>query len=120
MGGPILVAFGAQSPVGVRSSGLEIGTEPGAVVISPTNGQIDFAGELTGEGLLLIVRTAGGDHLVLSGLGTLAVDRGQEVAAGAKVGEMPAGPGARPRLYFELRRGLTPVDPAPFLVAPRR
>ncbi len=118
--GPVLIAFGAASAEGVRSRGLEIGADPGAKVTSPSAGVVDFAGDLEGAGEVVILKTADGDHLVLSGLGALVVARGQSLAAGAAIGQMPAAANVHPRLYFELRRGMVPVDPGPFISAPRR
>jgi septal ring factor EnvC (AmiA/AmiB activator) len=118
--GPVLIGFGAASAEGVRSRGLEIGADPGARVTSPAAAIVDFARDLEGAGEVVILKTADGDHLVLSGLGALVVTRGQSLAAGAPIGQMPAAANAHPRLYFEMRRGLTPVDPGPFIAPPRR
>ena len=118
--GPVLIAFGAASAEGVRSRGLEIGADPGAKVTSPAAGVVDFAGDLEGAGEVVILKTADGDHLVLSGLGALVVTRGQSLAAGAPIGQMPAAANARPGCTSNCGDGMVPVEPGPFISAPRR
>ncbi|MFZ5669439.1 MAG: murein hydrolase activator EnvC family protein [Pseudomonadota bacterium] len=113
--------FGAALPGGGRAEGLAFRTRPGAVVASPAQGVVEFAGPVTGWGVILIVRTGGAYHLVLAGLGEVSVAPGQTLAAGAPIGRMAAGGttgnggAGEPELYFELRRSGTPVDPSPWL-----
>jgi septal ring factor EnvC (AmiA/AmiB activator) len=104
----------------VRSGGLLFGAYHGAKLSSPAASMVFFAGDLGGAAEVVILKTADGDHLVLSGLGALVVARGQSLAAGAPIGQMPAAANAHPRLYFEMRHGPTPVDPGPFIAPPRR
>ncbi len=115
--GPILVSFGGVAADGQRSKGLEIAAAAGAPVLSPAAGVVDYAGNPAGDGEVVILRTASGDHLVVSGLGESTVTRGQALIGGAQIGDMPKGPAAHPRLYVERLRGreLRAVDPAPFI-----
>lgn len=120
-GASLMRGFGALSPGGGRSEGLAFRTKSGAPVLSPAQGVVEFAGPVTGWGVILILRTGGAYHLVLAGLGEVTVSPGQVVAAGAPVGAMgavgqPGGGGrSEPELYVELRRSGTPIDPAPWL-----
>jgi murein hydrolase activator len=73
----------------------------------------------------LILRLAGGYHLVLAGLDRTSVSVGQSVAAGEAVGFMPDGrqspnDGANGgktsrELYLEVRNQGVPVDPGHWL-----
>jgi len=67
-----------------------------------------------GWGVILILRLAGGYHLVLAGLDKTSVAVGQSVAAGPPVGWMPDGrqsEGRSTELYLEVREQGAPVDP---------
>lgn len=113
--------FGAALPNGGKAEGVSFRTSPGAAVASPAQGVVEFAGPVTGWGVILILRTSGPYHLVLAGLGEVRVAPGQTVATGAPLGRMASGGGTgngghgAPELYLELRRQGTPVDPGPWL-----
>ncbi|MDO9224173.1 MAG: peptidoglycan DD-metalloendopeptidase family protein [Caulobacter sp.] len=113
--------FGGPLPNGGRAEGVSFRTIPGAAVSSPAQGVVEFAGPVTGWGVILILRTSGPYHLVLAGLGEASVAPGQSVAAGAPLGRMAGGGGTgnggrgAQELYLELRRSGTPVDPGPWL-----
>jgi septal ring factor EnvC (AmiA/AmiB activator) len=115
--------FGGQLPGGGRAEGVWFRMQPGAAVASPAQGVVEFAGPVTGWGVILILRTTGAYHLVLAGLGEATAAPGQTVSAGAPIGRMARrggtgnGDQAEPELYLELRRSGTPVDPAPWLKA---
>jgi septal ring factor EnvC (AmiA/AmiB activator) len=114
--------FNDPWPGQARSEGWSWRPAPGALVFSPADGRIDYAGPLKGWGLVLILRVAGGYHLVLAGLETADGRIGSEVSAGEPIGHMAATSAvskdkavAAPELYLEVRRGDTPVDPAHWL-----
>lgn len=100
-----------------NSPGLWLRAQAGGEVVSPVQGRVEFAGPVTGWGVILIVRTPEGFHLVLAGLDQANVAAGAPVTAGQPVGRMAAGVGGAPELYLELRRDGTPVDPARWLSA---
>lgn len=109
-------------PGRARSLGWSWRLAAGSVVLSPADGQVDYAGPLKGWGLVLILRLSGGYHLVLAGLGATDARIGAAVTAGKPIGRMATATGGgedrdspAQELYLELRRGETPVDPAPWL-----
>lgn len=106
-------AFGAALPNGSRAEGVSFRARAGESVTSPAQGVVEFAGPVTGWGVILILRTSGPYHLVLAGLGEVTAAPGQTIPAGAPVGRMPRG--GEPELYLELRRSGAPVDPGPWL-----
>ena len=87
-------------------------------MISPAAAVVDYAGPLNGWGQVLILRGAGGCHMVLSGLGKVSVAIGQTLAAGQVIGAMATQSPAE--LYFEVRMEGRPVDPARLMVGPSR
>jgi len=109
--GRITHPFGAPTPGGGRSRGLTILTARGAPVQSPGGGRVVYAGAVKGWGVILILRMAGGYHLVLGGLDHTTVGVGQSVAVGAPVGFMPDERQSASELYFEVRQNGVPVNP---------
>ncbi|MFN3521093.1 MAG: murein hydrolase activator EnvC family protein [Phenylobacterium sp.] len=109
--GPVVQPFGAQAVGGGRTSGLTYQAPPGSAVRAPGPGQIQYVGPVKGWGVILILRMAGGYHLVLAGLDRSSAQVGQSVAAGATVGWMPDGRQSASELYFEVRQRGEPVDP---------
>jgi len=114
--------FGDPWPGQSRSEGWSWRTAPAALVFSPADGRVDYAGPLKGWGLVLILRVADGYHLVLAGLGQTSARIGAGVTAGEPIGHMAAAPAmgkdktpTPPELYLEVRKGDQPVDPARWL-----
>jgi septal ring factor EnvC (AmiA/AmiB activator) len=123
--GPILRRFGEALSSGGRANGITFAAAGGARVASPGPGYVQYVGPVKGWGVILILRLAGGYHLVLAGLDRASVSVGQSVAAGEAVGFMPdgrqspnSGQGSEkaPReLYLEVREQGAPVDPGRWL-----
>ncbi|MGH6987657.1 MAG: murein hydrolase activator EnvC family protein [Caulobacteraceae bacterium] len=113
----ILDHFGQQRADGSRASGLQVALAPGAQVSSPAPALVEYAGRLADVGDVVILKLDDADHVVVEGLGSLAVYPGQRIEAGALIGRM-----SRPasELYLELRRGGRPVDPSRLIAARRR
>lgn len=116
--GTIARRFGEAGEAGGRAQGVSIRTQKGAIVHAPAQGTVEFAGPVTGWGVILIVRTAGAYHLVLAGMDQVRANLGQSVAAGEPVGLMGKGGGSDPELYLEVRQAGAPADPMRWLAAP--
>jgi septal ring factor EnvC (AmiA/AmiB activator) len=116
--GPIARRFGAPDGGDKPSEGLGFSALPGAVVVAPFDGRIDYAGRFRDLGLILIIRHGGGYHSVLAGLDRSDAKPGDWVLAGEPVGAMPdlAAAASGTVLKFELRRDGNPVDPFPSLI----
>jgi septal ring factor EnvC (AmiA/AmiB activator) len=116
LAGTVLAGFGGVMPDGHRSQGLLIGGAAGAEVHAVAAGRVAYADWLKGYGLLLIVDHGNGLMSLYAYNDTLLKDTGAPVRAGEAVATVGTSGGqARPALYFELRRGGQPVDPAGFL-----
>ncbi len=117
--------FGEALASGGHSNGVTFAAAGGAKVASPGPGFVQYVGPVKGWGVILILRLAGGYHLVLAGLDKTSVSVGQSVAAGQAVGSMPdsrqsaderAGSQKATReLYLEVREQGAPVDPGRWL-----
>ena len=118
--GPVVRRFGEALSSGGRANGVTFAAAGGAQVASPGPAVVQYVGPVKGWGVILILRLAGGYHLVLAGLDRASVSVGQSVAAGQSVGSMPDGRQSGGRspsaeLYLEVREQGVPVDPGRWL-----
>jgi septal ring factor EnvC (AmiA/AmiB activator) len=114
----VLARFGQPRAGGpLKWQGMVIGANRGTQVRAPYYGRVVYADWLPGLGLLLVLDHGGG-YMSLYGNNEQLYRRvGDRVSPGdvlAAVGDA-AGVG-KPGLYFEIRRGRTPVDPATWLM----
>ena len=103
-------------------------TETSAIVTTPVEATVRFAGELPDQGRVVILEPRLGELLILAGVGETYVQRNQVLAPGDPVGLMGGKTGAeqqnlietevsggqrRPEtLYIELRQGRETVNPS--------
>jgi septal ring factor EnvC (AmiA/AmiB activator) len=125
--GQILKAYGANDGFGGTTRGVFVATRADAQVVTPTDGQVEFAGAFRSYGQLLILNTGGGYHVLLAGLGEITAEQGQFLQAGEPVGIMgkSAAPGTltgdqlqdgRPVLYIEFRKNGEAIDSSPWWI----
>lgn len=104
--------------------GETIETELGAVVISPADAFVAFAGPFRSYGQLIILNVGNGYHIILTGMSKINVKQGQFVLSGEPLGMMgmqfiansvalDIGKAA-PMLYIEFRKQGKPVNPTPW------
>ncbi len=104
--------------------GEMIETEAAAVVISPADALVAFAGPFRSYGQLIILNVGNGYHIVLIGMSRINVTQGQFVLAGEPLGTMGIQFIANsialdigkttPMLYIEFRKQGKPVNPTPW------
>ena len=115
--GKVLARFGQPRAGGsLRWQGMLIGTERGARVRAPFEGRVAYADWLPGMGLMIVLDHGGG-YLSLYGHNEEVFRKvGDPVAAGDVIGSVgDSGGHNQPALYFEVRRGRTPVNPENWL-----
>jgi murein hydrolase activator len=113
--GTIVKRFGEPLTGGGRSNGLSLAAARNGRVVSPAAGVVQYVGPVKGWGVILILRLAGGYHLVLAGLERTSVQAGQSVAESQPVGWTPEGRQSTSELYLEVREQGSPVDPMRWL-----
>ncbi|MBW8816425.1 MAG: peptidoglycan DD-metalloendopeptidase family protein [Caulobacterales bacterium] len=113
--GTIVHRFGDPLIGGGRSNGVSLATTRGARAVSPAAGLVQYVGPVKGWGVIVILRLAGGYHLVLAGLERTSVQVGQSVAESQPVGWAPDGRQSTSELYLEVREQGSPVDPMRWL-----
>jgi murein hydrolase activator len=113
--GQVTAKFGDNRASGVKWEGVVIATERDAPVKAVAAGRMVYADWLPGLGLLAIVDHGEGylslyghNDRLLKAVGE-PVEAGEPIAAAGDTGGR-----ASPELYFEIRRGGRPVDPAPW------
>jgi septal ring factor EnvC (AmiA/AmiB activator) len=117
--GSVIRRFGDPLAGGGRSNGMTLTAAKGARAVSPAAGLVQYVGPVKGWGVIVILRLAGGYHLVLAGLDRTSVQVGQSVTEGQPVGWANDGRQAASELYLEVREQGSPVDPARWLVKNR-
>jgi len=97
-------------------NGVEISAPEGEDVIAVARGQVRYAGWFRGYGKIVILEHAQGYFTVSGHLDEWSVEVGEIVEAGEVLGRVGETGSLRgPGLYFELRKGRDPQDPALWL-----
>lgn len=115
LSGKVVTRFGRQHDatfdVTIENRGVEIEAPSGASVKSVGQGEVAFAGAVSGFGNVLIVQHGGGLFSVYGRLETFLVKQGEAVKKGTVVGRLPGSSSGKSVLYLELRAGGTAIDP---------
>ncbi|HSE14950.1 MAG TPA: peptidoglycan DD-metalloendopeptidase family protein [Candidatus Deferrimicrobium sp.] len=116
LAGKIVTRFGRQHDttfdVTIENRGVEIEAPSGASVKSIGQGEVAFAGAVSGFGNVLIVQHGGGLFSVYGRLESFLVKQGKAVKKGTVLGTLPESPSGKSVLYLELRAGGTAIDPS--------
>ena len=122
--GIIQRGYGSRDAFGGTEKGLLIATRSEAIVTTPCDGWVSFAGPYRSYGQLLIVNAGQGYYIVLAGMDKINVNVGQFVLAGEPVAVMGDGSvktaaaiaagAVQPALYVEFRKDGVAIDPGPW------
>ena len=114
--GRVITAFGPR-PSGAQNDGINVSVPENTPIKAADDGVVAYAGnELKTYGNLVLVRHSNGYVTAYAHASEILVKRDEHVKRGqiiAKAGQ--TGNVTAPQLHFEIRKGSTPVDPAPFL-----
>lgn len=127
--GSQLRGFGVNDELGGATRGISLSTRPNAVVSSPSDAWIVYAGPFRSFGQLLILNAGNGYYILLAGMQRIDVSLNQFVLAGEPVAVMGetaeaaatnvgAGTG-EPVLYIEFRKDGVSIDPTPWWTKPQ-
>ena len=126
--GAVLRTFGTPDGFGGTEKGLFIASRARAIVASPCDGWVAFAGPFRSYGQLLIINAGQGYYVILAGMERINVEVGQFVLAGEPVAAMGDGTvktaaaiaigAAQPILYVEFRKDGAAIDPGPWWAKP--
>ncbi|WP_420847304.1 murein hydrolase activator EnvC family protein [Methylobacterium organophilum] len=130
--GVLARGFNQPDGNGGTTRGISLRARPKAVVASPADGWVAFAGPFRSYGRLLIINAGDGYYLLLAGMDQISVEVGQFVLAGEPVATMGDGGSAEvsqapttrassrdddrgdPVLYVEFRKDGGSIDPEPW------
>ncbi len=112
--GRIIKRYGSYydpvAQIDLFSPGVEIETRPFTPVKAIYSGVVEFEGPVQGYDYVVIIKHPGDIFSVYGYLSTPLVKKGDIVDIGEIIG-VTADYGERSRLYFEIRKAGTPVDP---------
>lgn len=116
--GTVISTFGSGLN-GERNDGINIAAPSGTPIHAAASGTVTYAGnELKGYGNLLLIKHADGYVTAYAHADRLLVSRGDFVAKGQVIGYAgTTGDVTSPQLHFEIRNGVTPVNPERYLSA---
>jgi septal ring factor EnvC (AmiA/AmiB activator) len=116
--GHVTAQYGETRASGVKWEGVVIATDRDAPVKAVSAGRVVYADWLPGLGLLVIIDHGEGYLSLYGHNDRLLKATGESVAAGEAIAAAgDTGGRAAPELYFEIRRGGKPVNPAPWFKA---
>ena len=113
--GAIVVNFGQEKVVGLKSNGVEIRGSAGQAVKAADSGIVIYAGALSNLGSVVII-----DHgslvTVYGNLAGISVSKGSSISKGQTIGTLGYDQTTKqPNLYFEVRKGVNIVNPMGFI-----
>lgn len=118
--GRILLRFGLQKNAVLgtttRNLGIEVAASQGQPVVSASNGRVAAILHLPGRGTTLVIEHPGGYFTLYGHLSKVLVHEGASVSSCKQIalaGSDESNDGAK--LYFELRKGLSALDPLEWL-----
>ncbi len=106
--GPLLRNYG-QGEKGLTYKGTSRGQ-----VLAPYAGRVEFSGPFKNYDQVVILNVGDGYFILLTGLGAVFSEAGDNVRLGEPVGTLPYTAKSNPNLYIELRKDGKPLNPAPW------
>ncbi len=102
-----------------KNTGINIEAPEGTSVKAADTGTVIYTGNaVEGYGNLVLIKHPNGYVSAYAHLKDISVSKGANIRRGEQIGSVGlTGSVARPQLHFELRKGATPVDPAPLLAS---
>lgn len=118
--GKVVSHFGRQKHPNfdtfVNKKGIEIQAKEGSPIHAVSSGKVVYADWLKGYGLVVIVDHTNGFYSLYAHASKILVAEGNSVTNGQVIGETgETGVTEEGALYFELRKGTTPIDPLKWL-----
>jgi len=118
--GKVVSYFGRQKhptfDTFVNKKGIEIKVREGTPIRSVSDGTVVYADWLKGYGLVVILDHGNGFYSLYAHASKLMVKENDRIKAGHQLGETgETGLAQEDTLYFELRKGTTPIDPLKWL-----
>jgi len=116
MNGRVISDYGSTTS-GERNDGINIAAAYGEPIHAAAEGDVSYSGgDLKSYGNLVLIKHADNYVTAYAHAERLLVSRGDHVVKGQIIGYAGnTGDVSSPQLHFEIRRGVTPVNPRPLL-----
>ena len=106
--GPYKDQFGNE----LHADGIDLDVAAGTTITAMHPGRVILSDRMSGYGKLVIIEHGDQYYTLVSGLASLAKQKGEEVKEGDALGTFDRSSGLiNPGLHIEIRQGTTPVDP---------
>lgn len=119
MDGTLTSPFGLRHNGGLRFQihrGVDIGTPLGTPVRAMAPGRVEFAGTMSGYGLMVVVDHGSGVRTVYAHLSEVRAEAGQMLHGRPVIGlSGSSGTSSAPHVHFEVVRNGNHEDPVPLL-----
>jgi murein DD-endopeptidase MepM/ murein hydrolase activator NlpD len=114
--GRIIQGFGPKA-AGQHNDGINVSVPEGTPIKAAEDGVVAYAGnELKTYGNLVLIRHSNGFVTAYAHASEILVKRDEQVRRGQIIGKSgQTGSVSSPQVHFEIRKGSTPIDPAPLL-----
>lgn len=99
---------------GGAEQGLTLSASARSDVKAPHSGRVEFSGAFKNYNNVVILNVGEGYFLLLTGLSDTIVDVGDSLKRGQIVGALPSSRTGKAEIYIELRKGGSPINPAPW------
>ncbi|MFP4463949.1 MAG: murein hydrolase activator EnvC family protein [Alphaproteobacteria bacterium] len=111
--GIVRTTYQDKDEYGATSNGIIIEGRNAGLVIAPMGGKVQFVGSFKRFSNIVIIEHNEGYHSLIAGLGKISAVIGDIVKSGEPIGLLPDSTLIpRPKLYYELRKDGTPVNPS--------
>jgi len=116
--GQIISKFGTQAS-GIKNDGIVIKASKGTEMIAPKCGEVVYAGdEISDFGNMVIVKHDQNTFTTYAHLDNILINQGDKIDQGEVIGHVgSSGSVKNPCLYFSMRKGKKPLNPAKILGA---
>ena len=112
--GPVTSEYGRRW--GRQHEGIDIGAGSGSPIFAARAGVVSFVGQMSGYGNLTLIDHGGGIVTAYAHQSRFGTRRGQQVAAGERIGSIGcSGNCTGPHLHFEVRVNGSPRNPRSYL-----
>lgn len=95
--------------------GITMTTRSQAQIVSPYAGRVEFTGPFKNYANVVILNVGDGYFIVMTGMGEIYAELGEDVTIGQPLGLMPPSAAQKAELYIEFWKDGTPINPMPWL-----
>ena len=104
-----------EKKFGGSHRGITLTTRSQAQIVSPYAGRVEFTGPFKNYANVVILNVGDGYFIVLTGIGEIYAELGEDVKIGEPLGLMPTSAAQKAELYIEFWKDGAPINPMPWL-----